>query len=65
MRKLDSLTEIRTTGLKALLEALGPVGMARFMQQYDVGYGDYTKEKYEQPDMTIEEADNALNSISG
>ncbi|MDR2554117.1 MAG: hypothetical protein LBC64_01705 [Fibromonadaceae bacterium] len=49
------MAEIRTIGLKALLEALGPIGMARFMQQYDAGYGDYTKEKYELPDMAMEE----------
>jgi len=60
---LSNMTEIRTIGLKALLEALGPIGMARFMQQYDAGYGDYTKEKYELPDMAMEEIDNALKSI--
>jgi len=57
---LNNMTEIRTIGLKALLEALGPIGMVRFMQQYDTGYGDYTKEKYELPDMAMEEIDNAL-----
>jgi hypothetical protein len=41
----NNMTEIRTTGLKALQEALGPIGMVRFMQQYDSGYGNYTKEK--------------------
>jgi len=60
---LSNMTEIRTIGLKALLEALGPIGMARFMQQYDAGYGDYTKEKYERPDMAMEEIDNALKNI--
>jgi len=40
-----------------------PIGMARFMQQYDAGYGDYTKEKYERSDMAMEEIDNALKSI--
>jgi len=59
---LNNMAEIRTIGLKALLEALGPVGMVRFMQQYDAGYGDYTKEKYELPDMAMEEIDNALKS---
>ncbi|MDR2583358.1 MAG: hypothetical protein LBC75_07755 [Fibromonadaceae bacterium] len=60
---LNNMTEIRTIGLKALSEALGPIGMARFMQQYDAGYGNYTKEKYEIPDMAMEEIDNALKSI--
>jgi hypothetical protein len=46
-----------------LEDALGPIGMTRFMQQYDTGYGDYTKEKYEFPDMAMEEIDNALKSV--
>jgi hypothetical protein len=59
----DSLSEIRTAGLKALLDALGPIGMTRFMQQYDTGYGDYTKEKYGLPDMAMGEIDKALKNI--
>jgi hypothetical protein len=30
---VNNLMEIRKTGLQALKEALGPVGMVRFMQQ--------------------------------
>lgn len=37
--------EIRSRGLKALAEALGPVGMVRFLQQLDTGSGDYTRER--------------------
>jgi len=54
---LNNLMEIRKIGLQALQDALGPVGMVRFIQQYDNGYGDYTKEKYERPDLTVEEVD--------
>jgi hypothetical protein len=42
---------------------LGPVGMTKFIQQYDHGYGDYTKEKYKQPELTIKEADKLLKKI--
>ena len=49
--------------MKALQEALGPVGMVKFMQQYDMGYGDYTKEKQEQPDMSLEEIDLLLKNV--
>lgn len=42
---LNNPLEVRTIGIQALREALGPVGAVRFMQQYDMGYGDYTKEK--------------------
>ena len=39
--------EIRQAGIKALSDALGPVGMAMFLQQFDRGKGDYTKERKE------------------
>jgi hypothetical protein len=59
---VNNLMEIRKTGLQALQEALGPVGMVRFIQQYENGYGDYTKEKYQQPDMTVAEIDIMLKN---
>ena len=57
---LSNPVEIRNAGIKALQEALGPVGMVKFMQQYDMGYGDYTKEKQNQPDISLEEIDALL-----
>jgi hypothetical protein len=59
---VNNLIEIRKIGLQALREALGPVGMVRFIQQYKNGYGDYTKEKYQQPNLTVEEIDNILRN---
>jgi hypothetical protein len=41
-----SLEEIRLTGLKALSRELGPVGLIRFLQQFETGYGDYTAERH-------------------
>ncbi len=38
-------TRIREKGIEALLEALGPVGMIRFLQQLDSGSGDYTRDR--------------------
>ena len=46
--------------LANMQEALGPVGMVKFIQQYDMGYGDYTKEKQNQPDISLEEIDVLL-----
>jgi hypothetical protein len=40
-----SLSEIRAAGLAALARELGPVGMARFLQQFEAGRGDYTRER--------------------
>lgn len=37
--------QIRKIGLKALAEALGPVGMVRFLHFFETGIGDYTKER--------------------
>lgn len=37
--------QIRRAGIDALAKTLGPVGMIRFLQQFDPGKGDYTKER--------------------
>ena len=39
--------EVRKAGIDALLKALGPVGMAVFFKQFELGEGNYTKEKHE------------------
>ena len=48
-------TEIRNTGYKALVDALGVVGMLRFLQQLDVGTGNYTEERHYAGEPTLEE----------
>lgn len=40
-----SLAEVRELGLEALERELGPVGMARFLQQFQPGHGDYTRDR--------------------
>jgi hypothetical protein len=40
-----TLAELRRAGIDALAKALGPVGMVRFLQQFDPGQGDYTAER--------------------
>jgi len=40
-----NLVEIRKKGIEALNDALGPVGMVRFLHQFESGTGDYTKER--------------------
>lgn len=40
-----TLEEIRLTGLEALAKALGPVGLVRFLQQFETGSGDYTAQR--------------------
>ncbi len=46
VRKNATNEEIRREGLAALLERLGPAGTIRFLQQYESGEGDYTKERH-------------------
>ena len=41
------LEQILPEGLKALEQHLGPIGMIRFIQQYEMGRGDYTKERHQ------------------
>jgi len=43
--KVMTPNEIRRTGIQVLTENLGAVGMVRFLQQSDLGWGDYTKER--------------------
>jgi len=57
---LNSNVDVRNAGMQALVEALGPAGFARFIQQLENGYGDYTTEKYERPSLSFDELDNEL-----
>ena len=40
-----SPSELRKAGVEALAKALGPIGMVRFLQFFETGVGDYTKER--------------------
>lgn len=39
--------QIRVAGLAALSRELGLVGMIRFMQQFELGQGDYSKDRHQ------------------
>ncbi len=39
--------EIRQQGIAALAQQLGPVGMIRFLQQFESGHGDYSVERHQ------------------
>ncbi len=45
IKKTMTPNEIRRAGLQALTQSLGAVGMVRFLQQTEIGWGDYTKER--------------------
>ena len=40
-----TMNEIRRTGIQLLTQNLGAVGMVRFLQQSEMGWGDYTKQR--------------------
>ena len=40
-----SPTVIRKAGIEAVAKKLGPIGMIRFLQQFETGRGNYTKER--------------------
>ena len=42
-----TLEQIREQGLAVLRKHLGIVGMARFLQQSEMGWGNYTEERYQ------------------
>ena len=54
--KTRDINTIRKIGLEALLERLGPVDMVEFMQQFDSGYGNYTRERSAWLDTIIKQA---------
>lgn len=41
-----SQEQIRLTVLVALMKALGPAGMIRFLQPSETGHGDYSKDRH-------------------
>ncbi len=43
---MKTISEVRKEGIEALTKTLGPVDMARFIQSFETGSGDYTKERH-------------------
>ena len=42
-----SLEQLRQRGIAVLAKELGPVGMIRFLQQYESGSGDYSEDRHQ------------------
>ena len=60
---IENPAEVRIAGMLALNKALGPVGTVRFLQQFNQGNGDYTKEKYETPEPSMDDIIEKLRQI--
>jgi len=55
---------IRKAGLEAVAKKLGPLGMVRFLQQFETGWGDYTKERDQWlKDMDIQEIISEISPV--
>ena len=53
---LMKASDIKRIGTEALVKALGPLGMARYLEEFDNGgMGDYTREKYDQAEYSIDD----------
>ena len=46
-RQFMTQVQIRERGLEALRQHLGIVGMIRFLQQSELGWGNYTEERHQ------------------
>lgn len=60
MAEIKTMNQIRNEGFEALLKALGPGDAIRYLNSYDQGTGDYTNEKYLQPDEDFETVVNRI-----
>ncbi len=64
--ELRNPNAIRKLGIAALTRELGAVGMAYFIRQFDVGTGDYTKEREATlAEMTMNDIERALTGKGG
>ena len=58
---INNIEDLKEAGYKAVYEALGAEGFARFIQFVKNG-GDYTAEKYYMPQPTLDEIKQAVQS---
>ena len=47
-----TLDEVRRDGFEALRQRLGKADMIRFLQQFETGHGDYSRERHQWVDET-------------
>jgi len=55
--------ELHKVGFDVLNQELGALGAVRFLQLFDKGSGDYTKEKYEREEPSIDEIAKAVYNM--
>jgi len=61
--KPTNLMQIRQMGLEVLNRELGPVLMIRFLQQFELGQGDYSTERHQWlKNMTVSDVVDQIHS---
>lgn len=60
---INNERELLHAGYTALIKALGVGGFLKFIGHFYEGKGDYTKEKYERPEMSWDEIMAELETI--
>lgn len=62
MVDLKDKKELHRAGMEALEKALGSVGTMEFLGFFNYNDGDYTKEKYERSEPSLEEIWEAIKN---
>ena len=61
---VKDMNSIKKAGMDVLTEKLGPIGMIKFVRQFDSGSGDYAKECHNWlSDLTIEDINNEIRML--
>ena len=64
--QIMTLEQVRQFGIAALVQQLGIVGMIRFLQQSEIGWGDYTKDREQWlGDPDLKDLFNAIKNSEG
>lgn len=64
-QSIRPLTEITTKAIQVLYKEIGIVNTVRFLNQFTVGYGDYTKEREQLFDhLTLEEIITEIKHVN-
>lgn len=59
-----TLEQLRVRGIDALNRELGSLGMVRFLQQFEMGHGDYSKERHEMLDaLSLDDAKKGIDEL--
>lgn len=61
--RMKTLHEIHTEEMNALLKTLGPIDMIRFIQMFDHGKGNYTKERKKWLSNDLDEICNEIQQM--